>query len=615
VGVVLPQPIQFGKYTLFERIGRGGMADVFKARVQGPAGFERVFVVKRILPHLSDDPTFTKMFIEEAKMSARLSHPNIVQVFELGAVETEYFISMEYVRGRDLAETMRTLWARVGPPRPELVAYIGREMCRALAYAHDLVGDDGSPLGMIHRDVSPSNVMLSYDGAVKLLDFGIAKALGGEEQEEETGTQRGTLKGKFAYMAPEQTQGADVDRRIDIFATGIVLHEILTGRRLFKGENDLQTVEKVRVCDVPPPSLQNPLCPPELDVIVLKALAKHREDRFQTASEMADALDDVVHAARFQPSHLAQLMRDLFPAEAGGGDRSGTGSSGRVSQPLTGSASRPYSQAMRSPTIPPISRSVSTMRGLQPREGSVAAPPRARPFYRKGGVWATMILVAGAFVGGAFWMQNNVPVSTQVAVPEENKPRALILDVNVMTIPDGADVFVMGSNEHLGKTPFRKKFEWREDKPIILKFQLKDYEEVTREVKPTWTGFVRLPPAQKGGRAHKPAEKPPETPPPAQPGAPPSPTPAEQPAAPAKTETTPTAEAPRPAPQLPQVPQPPTGLPAPPAPPPVVPAVKTPEPPKTTAGRPAETPSQPSSPPRKRTPKKSQKPNDLIDPF
>src|SRR6185295_7380886 len=377
----LAQPIQFGKYTLFERIGRGGMADVFKARVQGPAGFERVFVVKRILPHLSDDPTFTKMFIEEAKMSARLSHPNIVQVFELGAVEQEYFISMEYVRGGDLAETMRTLWARIGPPRPELVAYVGREMCRALAYAHDLTADDGSPLGMIHRDVSPSNVMPSYDGAVKLLDFGIAKALGGDEPEE-TGTQRGTLKGKFAYMAPEQTQGNEVDRRIDIFATGIVLHEILTGRRLFKGENDLQTVEKVRVCDVPPPSLQNPLCPPELDVIVLKALAKYRDDRFQTASEMADALDDVVHAARFQPSHLAQLMRDLFPAEAGGHDSRTTSSSARVTQSLTGSSSRPYSP-MRSPTIPPVSRSVSAMRGLQNRDGSVVAPPRVRPFYKR----------------------------------------------------------------------------------------------------------------------------------------------------------------------------------------------------------------------------------------
>ena len=321
------------------------MADVFKGRVQGPAGFERVFVVKRILPHLSDDPQFTRMFIEEAKLSARLNHPNVVQVFELGAVDKEYFIAMEYVKGRDLAETMRTLWARVGPPRPELVAYIGREMCRALAYAHDLTADDGEPLGMIHRDVSPSNVMLSYEGAVKLLDFGIAKALGGEK--EESGTQRGTLKGKFAYMAPEQTQGNDVDRRIDIFATGIVLHEILTGRRLFKGENDLQTVERVRQCDVAPPSLQNPLCPPELDAIVLKALARNRDERFQSSSEMADALDDVVHAARFQPTHLALLMRELFPSEAGG--------QGRITQTMSGTQSRPISSGMRSPTIPPVS--------------------------------------------------------------------------------------------------------------------------------------------------------------------------------------------------------------------------------------------------------------------
>jgi serine/threonine protein kinase len=495
VGVVLPQPIQFGKYTLFERIGRGGMADVFKARVQGPAGFERIFVVKRILPHLSDDPTFTKMFIEEAKMSARLSHPNIVQVFELGSVDNEYFISMEYVRGRDLAETMRTLWARIGPPRPELVAYVGREMCRALAYAHDLTADDGSPLGMIHRDVSPSNVMLSYDGAVKLLDFGIAKALGGEENTDESATQRGTLKGKFAYMAPEQTQGSDVDRRIDIFATGIVLHEILTGRRLFKGENDLQTVEKVRVCDVPPPSLQNPLCPPELDVIVLKGLAKYRDDRFQTASEMADALDDVVHAARFQPSHLAQLMRDLFPAEAGGSPESRAAASARINQSLTGSSSRPYSHAMRSPTIPPVSRSVSGLRGLSGHDASAVVPSRPRPFYTRGSVWATVLLVLTAFAGGAVWMQSATPVATQQIGPRDPKPRTLIQDYKIDSIPDGADVFVLGTNEYLGKTPFRKKFEWHEEKPTILLFRLAGYEEQQKEVKPSWPGLVRLLPA------------------------------------------------------------------------------------------------------------------------
>jgi serine/threonine protein kinase len=495
VGVVLPQPIQFGKYTLFERIGRGGMADVFKARVQGPAGFERIFVVKRILPHLSDDPTFTKMFIEEAKMSARLSHPNIVQVFELGAVDSEYFISMEYVRGRDLAETMRTLWARIGPPRPELVAYVGREMCRALAYAHDLTADDGSPLGMIHRDVSPSNVMLSYDGAVKLLDFGIAKALGGDDKTDESATQRGTLKGKFAYMAPEQTQGADVDRRIDIFATGIVLHEILTGRRLFKGENDLQTVEKVRMCDVPPPSLQNPLCPPELDVIVLKALAKYRDDRFHTTSEMADALDDVVHAARFQPSHLAQLMRDLFPAEAGGGaDARNTSATARINQSMTGSSSRPYSHAVRSPTVPPVSRSVSTLRGLQSHESSAVVSPRPPPFYTRGSVWATVVLVATAFAGGAVWMQTSAPIVHEAAGPKEPR-RTLVQDYKIDSIPDGADVYVLGTNEYLGKTPFLKKLEWREEKPTILVFRRAGYEEQQKEVKPGWPGLVRLMPA------------------------------------------------------------------------------------------------------------------------
>ena len=316
---MLAEPISFGKYTLFERIGRGGMADVFKARVQGPAGFERVCVVKRILPHLSDDDGFRKMFVEEAKMSARLNHPNIVQIFDLDNLGGEYFISMEFVQGRDLAEAMRKVWARLGPPRPDIVAYVGREMCRALGYAHQLVDDDGAHLSMIHRDVSPSNVMLSFEGAVKILDFGIAKALRRDAPDE--GTQKGTLKGKFAYMAPEQTRGNRFDHRVDIFATGIVLHEILSGRRLFKGDNDLQTVEKVRQCRVDPPSAFNNLCPPELDAIVLKALSPEPDKRFQNANDMADALDNVVYQTRFQPTHLAQLMRDLFPGEAGSTDR------------------------------------------------------------------------------------------------------------------------------------------------------------------------------------------------------------------------------------------------------------------------------------------------------
>jgi serine/threonine protein kinase len=485
VGVVLPQPIQFGKYTLFERIGRGGMADVFKARIQGPAGFERVFVVKRILPHLSDDQQFTKMFIEEAKLSARLTHPNIVQVFELGSVEAEYFIAMEYVRGRDLAETMRTHWARVGPPRPELVAYIGREMCRALGYAHELTGEDGSAVGMIHRDISPSNVMLSYEGAVKILDFGIAKALGGDKQEE-SATQRGTLKGKFAYMAPEQTQGSDVDRRIDVFATGIVLHEMLTGRRLFKGENDLQTVEKVRQCEVPPPSLQNPLCPPELDAIVLKALAKNREERFQSAHEMADALDDVVHAARFQPTHLAGLMRDLFPSDAGGA----AGASSRITQSLSTSGSRPHSSAMRSPTVSPVSVSRSTLSGIKAGSMSEVSaryagvlPPK--PFWKRGGALAIGVgLVGVAFVGGVMVTRSQVQPSPSGAAPAAAKPVKKQSEIVLRSWPDGAEVFRVGAAQPraIGTTPLRVAFEFTGDEKIRLLFRKPGYEDVEKEV-------------------------------------------------------------------------------------------------------------------------------------
>jgi serine/threonine protein kinase len=215
---------------------------------------------------------------------------------------------MEYIRGHDLSETMRAIWKALGPPRPELVAYVGREACRGLAYAHNLTDENGRPLGMIHRDVSPSNVMLSYEGAVKMLDFGIAKALGDSADQSKSGT----MKGKYAYMAPEQTEGDNIDHRSDIFACGIVLHEVLTGRRLFKGQNDVQTIERVRRCDVPPPSAQNPNVPPELDHIVLKALQRDPARRWSNAADMADALDDIVHGARFQPTHLQQILYDCF---------------------------------------------------------------------------------------------------------------------------------------------------------------------------------------------------------------------------------------------------------------------------------------------------------------
>jgi serine/threonine protein kinase len=475
------------------------MADVYKGRIQGPQGFERVFVIKRILPHLSDEPTFIKMFVEEAKLSARLSHPNIVQIFELGAVEGEYFISMEYVRGRDLAETMRAIWKTAPPPRPEMVAYIGREACRALAYAHDLLDDNGRPLRMIHRDVSPSNIMLSYEGAVKLLDFGIAKALG---EAPET-TKSGTMKGKYAYMAPEQTEGDDVDQRIDIFSCGIVLHEVLTGRRLFKGANDVQTIERVRKGDVTPPSYQNPLCPPELDAIVLKALARNRDDRFSHAAEMAEALDDVVHAARFQPTHLAAQLHDLFPTE-------GTGSI--ISRPTTSTntTGSGVPSSARSPTVPPVAVPPAGQRSSYSFWSQASQEPPVKKRSRWVGP-AAAVAVLG--IGGAIiWAAVGSPARREAAAVVAPAPPALAVaqqqfNVFVKSEPAGADIFLNGSRKPIGATPVTLPIDLAGASSVKIVLKKAGFEDYAQAVTTDDPLSISLRPKEK--EAPAPREEPP----------------------------------------------------------------------------------------------------------
>ena len=469
------------------------MADVYKGRIQGPEGFERVFVVKRILPHLSDEPTFIKMFVEEAKLSARLSHPNIVQIFELGAVEGEYFISMEYVRGRDLAETMRSIWKTMPPPRPEMVAYIGREACRALAYAHDLVDDNGRPLRMIHRDVSPSNIMLSYEGAVKLLDFGIAKALG---EAPET-TKSGTMKGKYAYMAPEQTEGDDVDHRIDIFSCGIVLHEVLTGRRLFKGANEMQTIERVRKGDVAPPSYQNPLCPPELDAVILKALARNRDDRFAHASEMADALDDVVHAARFQPTHLAQQLHTLFPTEGTGAVVSRPTSSNSI----TGSS---VPSSARSPTVPPVPapQPTSGQRNSYSfwTQASQVTDEKKRPRWM---VPAAAILVA-VIGGGIIWAATNSSNMTATQLPAARPQAMQKFTVFVKSEPPGADIFVNGGSKPIAATPVALPIELDSAASVKIVLKKPGFEPYEQIISNDTALSISLRPEEKGSPREEP---------------------------------------------------------------------------------------------------------------
>ena len=468
----LPEPIQFGKYSLFERIGRGGMAEVFKGRIQGPAGFERVFVVKRILPHLSDDQTFIKMFVEEAKLSARLNHPNIVHIFELGAVEGEYFISMEYIRGHDLSETMRSIWKALGPPRPELVSYIGREACRGLAYAHGLTDENGRLLGMIHRDVSPSNVMLSYEGAVKMLDFGIAKALGDTADSSKSGT----MKGKYAYMAPEQTEGDNIDHRSDIFAVGIVLHEVLTGRRLFKGQNDVQTIERVRRCEVPKPSVQNPAVPPELDHIVLKALQRDPARRWSNAADMADALDDIVHGARFQPTHLTQILYDLFPPE-GGAPAPRTGSSRTQSRGSTGGG-------ISRRTVPPVSRTASGASAMPFPTPPAGVQESLKPKSKMPSVLLTLAVLAGG--GFAGWKYLGTRQGVEVRSGSSSDP-ARRFHVFVKSNPEGADIYLGDGKRPIGATPVTLPIDLAGVSSVRLRLKkvgYDDYEQLVADDTP-----------------------------------------------------------------------------------------------------------------------------------
>ena len=306
------KPEKFGRYILLDRIGVGGMAEVFRAVMPGVEGFQRTFVVKRILAERAQSPYFVDMFVQEARINALLNHPNIVQVFDFGNVGGTYFLAMEYVRGRDVSEVLRRLRERERPCPVGVAAFIVREVAVALAYAHTLAAPDGTPLNIVHRDISPSNIMCLRAGGVKLLDFGIAKALG-EPEIERTG--HGTFKGKLSYSSPERIKDLPADGRADLFALGAVLWELLAGRKLFRGQSEFQTLKNVIEMEVPPPSSIRSDVPPELDRIVARALARDPAERYPTGQALADDLDCVLEALRHQPRALPDLLHELFGSE------------------------------------------------------------------------------------------------------------------------------------------------------------------------------------------------------------------------------------------------------------------------------------------------------------
>jgi eukaryotic-like serine/threonine-protein kinase len=297
------------RYTITERVDSGGMAEVFRGVAESLQGFKKNVAIKRILPNLAKNKKFVAMFLDEAKLSLFLQHANIVQVFDIGQTQNSYFLVMEYVDGcnlKALSDRLKQRGRRIELPQ---AIYLMVEACKGLSYAHHTDNPESNePLKIVHRDISPPNILLSKMGEVKLVDFGLAKANSQIES-----TDPGVVKGKFSYLSPEAASGREVDHRADIFAIGILLWEMFTGRRLFYGDTDYQTVELVRQARIPSVAALNPDVDPELEAVVRKSLARDPNDRYQEAADLGDALSQYLFSRRMKVTarDIAALVRDV----------------------------------------------------------------------------------------------------------------------------------------------------------------------------------------------------------------------------------------------------------------------------------------------------------------
>ncbi len=298
----------FGRYQLLLEMARGGMATLYLARLRGPESFEKLIVVKRIHDHYAQEDKFIKMFLDEARINAAIQHPNVCSVFDMGRQDDAYFLAMEYVHGQNLKDLFRAASRNEGALHWSVVARLVADAAAGLHAAHELRSPDGSPQSVVHRDVSPQNLLVSYDGNLKVVDFGIAYAT-----ERISTTAAGTVKGKAAYMSPEQVDALPVDRRSDIFSLGIVLWEGICMARLFRADTEAATLLRVRDAKVPRPRKLDPTLPAELEAITLKALAREPADRFETAAELEEALNQLLvsqgqHVGRTQIETTMDLL-------------------------------------------------------------------------------------------------------------------------------------------------------------------------------------------------------------------------------------------------------------------------------------------------------------------
>jgi serine/threonine protein kinase len=305
------QPRKFGKYQLLDKVATGGMAELYRAKLTGAEGFEKLIAIKKILPHLSDEGELVKAFIDEAKLAAYLQHENIVQIYDFGSMEGEYFIAMEYLFGKDLRTITKKAKEKNMPLDLGNILYIASRICAGLDYSHNLKDLQGKPLNIIHRDVNPQNIFITYEGQVKIIDFGIAKAAS-----HNTTTHEGLIKGKLAYMSPEQANGEIIDHRSDLFSTGIILYELLADKRMFEGEA-LSIYSLVRQADYTPPEKAIFNVPAKLYEVLHRALAKDCEKRYQSGGDMLVDLEECLYQLASRPNarSFSRYMKTLFEEE------------------------------------------------------------------------------------------------------------------------------------------------------------------------------------------------------------------------------------------------------------------------------------------------------------
>jgi serine/threonine-protein kinase len=396
---------RIGDYTLLRRLAIGGMGEIWLAERQGISGFSKRVVIKTILECFADEPSLVDMFLDEGRIAAGLTHPNVAQTYDLGQVGRTYYLAMEYIQGRDLRKLLLVNVERGQLLPLNLVLRILAEVCEGLYYAHRWKTPDGRHAGIVHRDISPQNILVTFDGKVKIIDFGIAKAAQSASR-----TQSGVLKGKYAYMSPEQVRGKPLDQRSDLFSLGVVMYELLTARRLFKRDSELSTLDAVLTTEIPPPTRIDGGVPREVEAVLLKALARDPDDRFQDARQMQLALEEVMLVTKMPASsaHLAAYMEELFADHLEQEQEQEQESISRLSRQmerLPGAADKAPRLERTTPFAPGMELSVSTdgrrrelTRNLMPGSSQAERAGRGRSSWR----WALIGLLL-AVVGAGGW--------------------------------------------------------------------------------------------------------------------------------------------------------------------------------------------------------------------